>query len=59
MALDAKQRAGILKSIQKLVLAHHINVARIDYRTWAELVDARTPELLNCDVPTTLPLLNM
>ncbi|HLG97907.1 MAG TPA: S41 family peptidase [Bryobacteraceae bacterium] len=52
MALDAKQRAGILKSIRKLVLAHHINVAGIDYRIWAEQVDARTPELLNCDLPT-------
>ena len=27
MALDANSRANILKSIKKLVLAHHINVS--------------------------------
>ena len=49
--MDAKQRASILKSIKKLVLAHHINVAGIDYGAWSQHVDHRTPDLLNCDVP--------
>ena len=50
MTPDAKQRAEILKSIKKRVLANHINVAGIDYSAWAQHVDARTPELLDCEV---------
>jgi carboxyl-terminal processing protease len=52
MPVGAKQRANIVKSIKKLVLAHHINVAGIDYASWTERVNARTPELLSCDMPT-------
>lgn len=51
MALDAKQRAQILKSIKNLVLSRHINVAKINYGTWMAKVDARTPELLTSEVP--------
>lgn len=51
MVLDAKSRANILKSIKKLVLAHHINIAGINYGAWTSQVDARTPDLLNCDIP--------
>lgn len=50
MTPDAKQRAEILKSIKKRVLANHINVADVDYGAWAQHVDKRTPELLDCDV---------
>lgn len=50
MALNAKQRTQILKSIKKLVLAHHINIGGIDYGTWMAKVDARTPELLTAEV---------
>ena len=50
MTPDAKQRAEILKSIKKRVLANHINVAGIDYSAWALHVDKRTPELLDCDL---------
>jgi carboxyl-terminal processing protease len=50
MTPDAKQRAEILKSIQKRVLANHINVAGIDYSAWVQKVDERTPELLDCEV---------
>lgn len=50
MTLDLKTRAQILRSIKKLVLAHHINVGGIDYGTWTERVDERTPELLTADL---------
>jgi len=50
MTPDAKQRAEILKSIKKRVLANHINVAGIDYGAWAQNVDDRTPDLLTCEV---------
>src|ERR1700730_2382865 len=46
MTLDLKTRAQILRSIKKLVLAHHINVGGIDYGAWTNRVDERTPELL-------------
>jgi carboxyl-terminal processing protease len=48
--LDSKQRTQILQAIKKLVLAHHINVAGIDYDAWTEHVDAQTAELLTTDV---------
>ena len=51
MVLGANVRANILKSIKKLVLAHHINVAGIDYGAWISRVDARAVELLDCDTP--------
>src|SRR5580658_180975 len=50
MTLDSKKRSQILKAIKKLVLAHHINVAGIDYAAWAERVDGRAKELLATDV---------
>jgi hypothetical protein len=50
MALDSKQRTDILRAIKKLVLAHHINVAGIDYGAWTERLDGRTAELLATDV---------
>jgi len=50
MTLDSKKRTKILRAIKKLVLAHHINVAGIDYGAWTEHVDQRTAELLTSDV---------
>jgi carboxyl-terminal processing protease len=50
MTLGSKERAQILKSIKKLVLAHHINVGGIDYGAWTKRVDARTPELLAAEL---------
>ena len=50
MTLDSKTRAQILRSIKKLVLAHHINVGGIDYGAWTNRVDERTPELLTADL---------
>ena len=50
MTLDSKERAQILQSIKKLVLAQHINVGGIDYAAWTELVDKRTAELLTAEV---------
>lgn len=50
MSLDSKTRAQILRAVKKLVLAHHINVAGIDYGSWAKAVDDRTPALLAADV---------
>src|SRR5580704_14092262 len=50
MSLESKQRVQILQAIKKLVLAHHINVAGIDYGVWTERVDAQTAELLTTDV---------
>src|ERR1700736_5885783 len=50
MTLDPKKRTQILKSIKKLVLAHHINVGGIDYGAWTKRVDARTLELLAAEL---------
>jgi carboxyl-terminal processing protease len=50
MSLGSKQRVQILQAMKKLVLAHHINVAGIDYGIWTERVDAQTAELLTTDV---------
>jgi carboxyl-terminal processing protease len=50
MMVDSKTRTQILRAIKKLVLAHHINVAGIDYPAWTERVDSRTKELLATDV---------
>jgi carboxyl-terminal processing protease len=48
--LDSKKRTQILQSIEKRVLAHHINVAGIDYGAWTKRVHARTAELLTTDM---------
>jgi carboxyl-terminal processing protease len=50
MTLDSKQRTQILRTIKKLVRAHHINVAGVDYDAWAERVDGRAKELLAADL---------
>ena len=50
MTLEPKKRAEILKAVKKLVLAHHINVAGIDYGAWAQSVDKKTPGLLASDL---------
>jgi len=50
MTLDSNKRTQILQSIKKLVIAHHINVARIDYGAWAERVDGRAAALLSADL---------
>jgi len=50
MTLDSKKRSQILKTIKKLVLAHHINVAGIDYDAWTASVDCRAEELLTTDL---------
>jgi carboxyl-terminal processing protease len=49
MALDSKQRTDIVRAIKKLVLAHHINVAGINYGAWTERLDGRTAGLLTSD----------
>src|SRR5690348_197838 len=50
MSLDPRTRAQILKSIKKLVLAHHINIRGIDYGAWTEHVDGRVADLLRSDL---------
>ena len=50
MSLTSKERTKILKSIKKLVLAHHINVGGVDYAAWSLRVDERTPDLLSADL---------
>ena len=50
MTLDSKKRSQILKAIKRLVLAHHINVAGIDYDAWTARVDCRAEELLTTDL---------
>lgn len=50
MTIDSKERTQILRAIKKLVRAHHINVAGVDYVAWAERVDGRTKELLDADL---------
>ncbi len=47
--LEPKSREQILKSVKKLVLARHINVAGINYGAWIKRVDERTPDLLTLD----------
>jgi C-terminal processing protease CtpA/Prc len=49
MSLNSKERSGILGSIKKLVLQHHMNVAGIDYQKWLAGLHDRTPELLAAD----------
>jgi carboxyl-terminal processing protease len=51
MVLKEKQRASILKTIKKLVLSEHINVAGVDYNAWVRGVDERTAKLLASDLP--------
>jgi carboxyl-terminal processing protease len=50
MTLDKKTRGKILRALKKLVLAHHINVAGIDYGAWTKRVDDQTAGLLEIDV---------
>jgi C-terminal processing protease CtpA/Prc len=50
MTLDPKKRIQVLQSIKKAVLAHHINVAGIDYGAWTERLDVRTAELLTVNL---------
>jgi len=50
MTLDSKKRTQILQSIKKAVVAHHINVAGVDYGAWTERLDARAAELLTADL---------
>ena len=50
MTLSTKQRTQILRSLTKLVLAHHINVGGIDYGAWGRALDRRTPDLLSAGV---------
>jgi C-terminal processing protease CtpA/Prc len=52
MTSESRKHAEILKTIKKLVLAHHINVGGIDYGVWTGHVDQRTPDLLTADLPT-------
>ena len=48
--LDPRKRTQILRSIKKLVLENHINVAGIDYEIWAKRVEDRSPDLLIVDL---------
>src|SRR5436305_7054481 len=50
MTLEPRKRTHILQSIKKLVLKHHINVGGIDYTTWSNRLEERTPELLSADL---------
>src|SRR5579862_5958943 len=50
MVLDPKKRRQILRSIKKLVVKHHINIAGIDYDAWTARMEAQTPELLAADL---------
>ncbi len=50
MVLDPKKRQQILRSIEKRVVKHHINIAGIDYDAWTAGMEARTPELLAGDL---------
>jgi C-terminal processing protease CtpA/Prc len=45
-----RQRVRVLHAIKRRVLAHHINVAGIDYAAWTNRVDERMPELLGADL---------
>lgn len=49
MRSKSEQRAQILRSIKKRVLAHHINVFGVDYDAWCRCVDKRTPDLTAAD----------
>jgi carboxyl-terminal processing protease len=49
MHAESKQRAQILKSIKKRVLAHHINLFGVDYDAWCRGVDDRTADLIEDD----------
>jgi carboxyl-terminal processing protease len=50
MTLTAKQRARILRTIKKLVVTRHINVAGVDYKQWSKHLDERAPQLLSADI---------
>jgi C-terminal processing protease CtpA/Prc len=50
MSVDSQTRTQILRAIKKLVLAHHINIAGVDYGAWTARVDERTADLLAADV---------
>ncbi len=39
MSVDSNTRSQILLAIKKLLLAHHINVAGVDYGGWTTSVD--------------------
>jgi C-terminal processing protease CtpA/Prc len=49
MSVDSKTRTQILRAIKKLVLAHHINVAGVDYGAWTARVDEGAADLLAAD----------
>src|SRR5437867_10098724 len=54
MMLNERDRLRILRTIRKLVLTKHINVANLnqDYGNWAALLDQCTPDLVRVeDVP--------
>jgi carboxyl-terminal processing protease len=48
--VTVSQRASVLKSIRKRVLAHHINVAGIDYTEWCSRFDDRSPALVSAGI---------
>ena len=50
MTLDSKARLQILKSIKKLVLTKHINIAGVDCEAWATRLDGRNDVLLATDI---------
>jgi carboxyl-terminal processing protease len=51
MMLNQRDRLRILRTIRKLVLAKHINVANLDqdYGNWAALLDQCTPDLVRVE----------
>jgi carboxyl-terminal processing protease len=51
MTLGPTERSRILATIKKRVLAHHINLGKVDYSAWGARVDQRTPDLLSADIP--------
>ena len=49
MTMDTKTRLSIVKRIKTLVLAHHVNIAAVDYSEWARRWDAGVDKLLTAD----------
>jgi carboxyl-terminal processing protease len=49
MTADTKTRRSIVRRIKKLVLAHHVNIAAVDYTEWGRQWDAGVEALLGAD----------
>jgi carboxyl-terminal processing protease len=47
--ISKSEKQAIIAKIKKLVLKYHINVANVDYDTWARGLDAKSPDLGDTD----------